>query len=147
MNSIRYLLFLIIAVLLSSLSVKSQNIGADTLFTNDLIPKSTLDESGICAWIPNIFTPNRDGHLDEWCIKTTGATDGHLLLKNRWGVTIKDENFTIEENITKCLWDNGIGSGGTQSSPGWYFYVITLTNENTGQQKCYTGSVCLYPCL
>ena len=146
MSNIRYHLFLIIAVLLSSLSVKSQNPGADTLLNNNHIPNITMDESYICAWIPSIFTPNRDGHLDEWCIKTTGSTNGHLLLKRSWGSIIKDEDFSVEGNITKCLWDNGIGSGGTQYPSDIYLYTITLTNENTGQQKIYTGIVCISPC-
>ena len=141
MKHLQFLLLMFIVMVLSVISVKSQNPDPDTLSTNKEIPNSIFEESDICAWIPKIFTPNRDGMMDEWCIRTTGATNGHLLLRRPHQSIIKDEDFLIENNTLKCLWDNGVGSGGIQYEPGTYYYWITLTNQNTSQQRIFTGTI------
>ncbi len=131
---------IIIIMVFAAFPVFSQEGGNSD--TTIYITTALVDESGICARIPNVFTPDRDGIDDEWCIKTTGANECTLYLKNSWGShIIWGEVYETEDNMTTCLWDNGIGNGGTTYPESTYYYTIKLKNTDTGAERIFKGSV------
>jgi len=120
--------------------VDSNNI----IITADTTVKTVTNES-ICGFIPNVFSPNRDGENDEWCIKTKGADICVLYLWTRSDFYIfYEKEYVIETTGAACLWDNGIGSSGTTYGNAVYYYYIVLKNTSTGEEKTFTGSVLLY---
>jgi len=110
--------------------------------TSQTFSYHTSGNGNICAVIPYIFTPNRDGNIDEWCIKTTGANKIHYTITTSNDEVIKDQTWYIDENKIVCLWENGIGVPNGQSYPsGGYRYDIILTNESTGDELYLNGIV------
>ncbi|MCX6181209.1 MAG: DUF4214 domain-containing protein [Bacteroidetes bacterium] len=115
-------------------------------------------------YIPNSFTPNADGHNDQWVVSYNheypnmlpyNATSYDLTIINRWGEYIYTKvgsasvpNGLIDGEIS---W-NGYGwvtSGWfwnrvteyTVVEQGVYTYILTL--GNCSQSKVYTGSITL----
>jgi len=74
----------------------------------------TVSESQIQA--PNVFTPNGDGHNDEFRVAYKSITSFHCWIYNRWG------RLVYEWSDPTKGWDGNIG--GKKASPGAYFYVI-----------------------
>ncbi len=62
--------------------------------------------------IPNVFTPNGDGHNDFFEIKNNENWKIQLSVYNRWGIRV------FESNDYKNNWN------GDQLSTGTYFYVL-----------------------
>ena len=107
----------------------------------DFRPSQIINTDNICAVIPNVFTPNRDGMNDEWCMKTKGCNIYILNVSPRSGGgdwIIEDQQFGTEENGTTCLWD-----GGNYGS-GVYYWWLTLKNTITGEENSYQGSISIY---
>jgi gliding motility-associated-like protein len=73
-------------------------------------------------FIPNIFTPNEDGHNDTFYIRNL-PTDAKLLVTNRWG------NEIYKSGAYQNDW------GGADAVDGIYYYTVTV-----GKEK-YTGWV------
>lgn len=106
---------------------------------------TTASTEEICANIPNYFTPDRDGVDDEWCLKSSGADKCILRLWTPGGSHIYwDKAYTVEDNRTVCLWDNGIGNGGTTYPDGTYYYHIRLLDTTTGTERIFEGIVELF---
>ena len=136
MNKLHYLLF---ALLITGLSVSGQTVKNNQ--TGD-VNMNVADDQSICANIPNYFTPDRNGIDDEWCVKSSGADKCILRLWTPGGSHIYwDKAYTLEDNRTTCLWDNGIGSGGTIYPDGVYYYKIRFLNTDTGTEREFQGSV------
>ena len=92
-------------------------------------------------FIPNVFSPNRDGYNDFF---TIGSNDPTMLIRkaviyNRWGgVVHRMNNVQMEEEL--IIWD---GMQGNQpASPGVYVYLIEYTNEE-GHTMFVTGDLTL----
>ena len=131
-------LFLITGLLTLLMSIQTNTLYAQVIGNDSL---KSVNTQSICAFIPNNFTPDRDGFDDVWCIKTSGADKCILWLWNRWGTHIFwDKEYDIEENGTTPLWYNGIGNGGTQYPQATYDYLI-VKNTTTGEIRHFQGSV------
>jgi len=73
--------------------------------------------------IPNVFTPNGDGFNDVFDIHSSGLTDFHLQIFNRWGVLM----FESESPFVK--WD-GKTLSGVDASDGTYYYVLVAKSND-----------------
>jgi len=74
----------------------------------------TVSESQLKA--PNVFTPNGDGHNDEFRVAYKSITSFHCWIYNRWGRLVYEWSDPMKG------WDGNIG--GKKASPGAYFYII-----------------------
>ncbi len=72
--------------------------------------------------IPNIFTPNADGHNDIFYIKSTGIKDIEGEIFDRWGLKL------YSWNQISAGWD-GYSSSGAAAPDGVYFYIIKITPQ------------------
>ena len=81
--------------------------------------------------IPNVFTPNEDGHNDAWRFEIKNATDVKYSIYNRWGNLIKDSAIASQ---TVVSWD-GRTTAGEACSSGVYFYVLTYMDAKGEAQK------------
>ncbi len=70
--------------------------------------------------IPNIFSPNGDGVNDFFQVKASTLNTFSGIIVNRWGRTVYE--WTNWEDYV-AGWDGKL-SGGTDASPGVYYYVI-----------------------
>jgi len=136
------ILIIVIVILGMAYKVEAQPFNATK---GDTVLQTNYATNDICANIPNYFTPNRDGIDDEWCIKSSGADKCILWLWNRWGShIIWDKEYAIEDNRTVCLWDNGIGNGGTTYPNGTYYYILLFKNTTNGTERRFEGIVELW---
>jgi len=92
--------------------IVTNNIGcADTA-------KLSLPDTTCRVLIPNVFTPNGDGHNDLFVIKNIEKfPNSRLIIFDRWGKKVY-ENADYQNN-----WN------GTGAVDGTYYYIVTLTNE------------------
>ncbi|MCB9364833.1 MAG: gliding motility-associated C-terminal domain-containing protein [Flavobacteriales bacterium] len=84
--------------------------------------------------IPSVFTPNIDGHNDQFNISGVGITVLHIKIFNRWGELIFETNQLNEG------W-NGRTTSGTEVPEGTYFYIATVTTTNG--EESHHGSITL----
>ena len=70
--------------------------------------------------IPNIFTPNGDGRNDFFQVKARTLLEFNGRIVNRWGRTVYEWTNWEDE---QAGWDGKL-SGGSDASPGVYFYII-----------------------
>jgi gliding motility-associated-like protein len=88
----------------------------DTAFLETCIPIDNASE----IEIPNIFSPNGDGINDFFQVKAQTLRTFSGIIVNRWGRTVFEwENWQDYE----AGW-NGKLNGGTEASPGVYYFVI-----------------------
>ena len=66
--------------------------------------------------VPNVFTPNGDGHNDEFRVVYRSIKEFHMWVYNRWGKLVYKSNKPAEG------WDGNIG--GRPAAEGAYYYVI-----------------------
>ncbi|MCW3085680.1 MAG: hypothetical protein JWP12_3046 [Bacteroidetes bacterium] len=78
--------------------------------------------------VPNIFTPNGDGHNDVWKVLADAEAlrDFHCAIYDRWGVKMAE--WTGIENG----WDGQSRNGGP-APDGTYYFMFTATIINSGQ--------------
>jgi gliding motility-associated-like protein len=89
-----------------------------------------------CIQVPNVFTPNNDGHNDYFQMLTTCEVIGfNIKIYNRWGQQI----FT--SNDVSRSWDGSFN--GTSQDVGVYIYVLDYQSRSTGIKKHRVGNVCL----
>lgn len=91
-----------------------------------------------CLFIPDLTTPDLDGHNDTWVINgLENFTEAVVEIYNRWG------NLVYTSSPYKNDWDGTVNNGATIGSTGkvpvgTYFYIITLNDEdNTPPFKGY----------
>jgi gliding motility-associated-like protein len=88
----------------------------DTAFLETCIPIDNASE----IEVPNIFSPNGDGINDFFQVKAQTLRTFSGIIVNRWGRTVFEwENWQDYE----AGWDGKL-SGGTEASPGVYYFVI-----------------------
>lgn len=78
--------------------------------------------------IPNVFTPNGDGHNDLLVFKNLEFFNNYLQIFNRWG------NLIYEKENYKNNWD------GEGTADGTYLYILEVYNENN-ELKTYKGTL------
>lgn len=76
--------------------------------------------------IPNVFTPNGDGHNDVWMVTGEGVRSFHCTIYDRWGMKMK------EWDDIHTGWAGDSNTGG-QAPDGVYYYVITVHTINSGE--------------
>ncbi len=85
--------------------------------------------------IPNIFTPNGDGHNDEFILLYKEIETFSCSIFNRWGKKI------FEWTDISGGW-NGITNGGEVASDGVYFYIIYAKGKDKVEYNLH-GTVTL----
>ncbi|MEI6124828.1 MAG: gliding motility-associated C-terminal domain-containing protein [Bacteroidota bacterium] len=85
--------------------------------------------------IPNIFTPNNDGHNDEFIMQYKEIESFSCAIYNRWGKKIFEWT-----DISKG-WD-GKTNGGTTAADGVYYYILSAKG-NDGVVYDLNGTVTL----
>jgi gliding motility-associated-like protein len=80
--------------------------------------------------VPNVFTPNGDGHNDVFFISSTGVKELTCTLYDRWGLKIAELSSVNER------WD-GRTTSGNMATDGVYYYMLTVTglNDKTIQKQ------------
>ena len=82
--------------------------------------------------IPNIFTPDHDGHNDCFPRKEYDY-ELSLTVFDRWGKVVYNKDNLLGG------W-NGIGNNGKKPSNGTYYYIIQATFYD-GETETYKGEV------
>lgn len=75
--------------------------------------------------VPNFFTPNGDGHNDQFKVAYRSLKTFEMTIVNRWG---REVYFSTHANEG---WDGQIG--GQKASPGVYFYDVVATGYNDNE--------------
>ncbi len=75
--------------------------------------------------VPNFFSPNGDGHNDEFKVAYRSIKTFEMTIVNRWG---RQVYFSTHANEG---WDGKIG--GQKASPGVYFYDVVATGYNENE--------------
>lgn len=83
---------------------------------------------------PNIITADNDGINDDLCFSPTGADWYDIVVKNRWGNVMHEEQGCVDQ-IPICLWHPP-----TYTTDGEYFYTIQFGNQ-CGASDEITASV------
>ena len=104
---------------------------------NDCNPVVSIPD----AFIPNVFTPNRDDVNDTFKIELYSATNVSFTIHNRWGNLIHSVPEALEGTNT-IIWD-GRTTSGEPCSEGVYFYTLKYTDAN-GEQQAKNGYVSLF---
>ncbi len=86
-------------------------------------------------YVPNMFTPNGDGHNDVFEVHTNAVDDFDLLVFNRWGETVFDSS-----NSNVNGWDGRFE--GIELAPDVYGYCVSV-NCAEGEEFVKTGNVTL----
>ena len=86
-------------------------------------------------YVPNMFTPNGDGHNDVFEVHTNAIDEFRLLVFDRWGETIFDSN---EANSSG--WDGTFED--IDLAPDVYGYCVQVNCEE-GEEFVKTGNVTL----
>lgn len=104
----------------------------------DTITDIVIIEPAYTLYIPNAFTPNEDGHNDEFLVKglEIGIIQFRMRVFNRWG-----EQLFESRDINKG-WDGTIRGGIDQVPNGTYLYRIDIINLE-GDEKHYNGKVAI----
>lgn len=85
--------------------------------------------------IPNIFSPNGDGINDFFQVKANSIRSFNGQIFNRWGRMI----YTWDDwNNYNSVWDGKI-KGGSDASPGVYYYYIIIATGMDGKEYDYHG--------
>lgn len=67
--------------------------------------------------IPNVFTPNGDGINDQFYIQSSGFTEYHIQIFNRWGIKL------FESTSPEIKWD-GRTTAGLKVPDGTYYFIL-----------------------
>ncbi|MBX2966143.1 MAG: gliding motility-associated C-terminal domain-containing protein [Cyclobacteriaceae bacterium] len=70
-------------------------------------------------FIPNIFTPNGDGHNDTFTIRNLPDNGARLIVSNRWGKQVYSSNNYTNDSA----WDGG------NESDGVYYYRLQADGQ------------------
>lgn len=77
--------------------------------------------------IPNVFTPNGDGHNDIFSINTTGIAEMSGEIYDRWGMKL----YSWEQK--NGGWD-GRSPTGSMAPDGTYFYILKIKPLGDGKE-------------
>lgn len=103
-----------------SLTVQAQGL-------SELCPKQTSQQvkahiPGIKYFVPNTFTPNRNGRNDYFTVQSYAISTMHLMIFNQWGEKI------FETSSQKPGWDGT--HNGKPAPVGVYVYVLSMTMQD-----------------
>lgn len=86
--------------------------------------------------VPNVFTPNGDGHNDEFRVAYRSLREFHCWVYNRWG------KLVYQWSDPDKGWDGMIG--GRPAAEGAYFYVIRAMGTDAAKNASYVGLKAVY---
>ena len=86
--------------------------------------------------VPNVFTPNGDGHNDEFRVSYRSLREFHCWVYNRWG------KLVYEWTDPSKGWDGNIN--GRPAAPGAYYYVIRALGTDAAKNASYIGLKAVY---
>ena len=86
--------------------------------------------------VPNVFTPNGDGHNDEFRVAYRSIKEFHCWVYNRWG------KLVYEWTDPAKGWDGTIN--GKPAAEGAYFYVIRALGTDAAKDASYIGLKAVY---
>jgi len=81
--------------------------------------------------VPNVFTPNGDGHNDEFRVAYRSLREFHCWVYNRWG------KLVYEWTDPAKGWDGTIN--GIKAAEGAYYYVIRAMGTDADKNAKYVG--------
>ena len=102
----------------------------------DTTMREIVVEGVFTLYIPNAFTPNQDGHNDEFFATGYGITAVNMLIFNRWG------NKVFETNLLNGKWNGQNLYNGALCAQGVYVYTMKVTDQ-FGVPHTYQGQVTL----
>ncbi|HOV11873.1 MAG TPA: gliding motility-associated C-terminal domain-containing protein [Bacteroidales bacterium] len=81
--------------------------------------------------VPNIFTPNDDGHNDIFQIESQGINTLEIAIFNRWGKKMFNGSYTeFSTSLVKTdIWDGTSKSEG-KCADGIYFYYLDAVGDD-----------------
>lgn len=91
--------------------------------------------------IPNVFTPNGDGHNDIFAVDSvfpnicSGYSDFKLVIYNRWGKVVYENT----NDLYHLYWDGKIND--QEAAAGTYYFVLEMGTST--KNKSYKGTVTL----
>mgnify|MGYP002713219772 CR=1 FL=1 len=91
-------------------------------------------------YIPNVFTPNKDGNNDFFQLRGTGIAQFDMKIYDRWGKKVFE---TQSNGITLSGaegWDGTIN--GKDANQGTYVYIILLVFDS-GKEQTEQGNLTL----
>ena len=96
---------------------------------------SIIIEKGFRIYIPNVFTPDRDGINDMFGpVGTFGAVSDYTMqIYNRWG------ELLFESDDPSKYWDGTYLKNDKHVPEGNYVYFINIIDDY-GEQFSYTGN-------
>jgi gliding motility-associated-like protein len=103
--------------------------GIDGCANDTAISYIKVIDGTVAVYIPNVFTPNGDGHNDRFEISGTGIKACEYSIYNRWGELI----FSTTGNLAGSpnLRGSGAWDGNYKGAPvpeGVYIYTATITD-------------------
>lgn len=102
----------------------------------DTTMREIVVEGVFTLYIPNAFTPNQDGHNDEFFATGYGITAVNMMIFNRWG------NKVFETNSLNGKWNGQNLYNGSLCAQGVYVYTMKVTDQ-FGVPHTYQGQVTL----
>ncbi len=77
------------------------------------------------AMIPNVFSPNGDGHNDLFQVAGLALEEFSLRIFDRWGTMVFDASDPQRG------WNGGISNGSVKAPEGTYFYEVSFRDRCT----------------
>ncbi len=87
--------------------------------------------------IPNVFTPDGDGHNDFYKIDILGELKYDLTIFNRWGTKV----FASDNKDN--MWNGKNYNDGSDCSSGTYFFAFTYKLKGSNEDKTVHGTITL----
>ena len=87
--------------------------------------------------IPNVFSPNGDGHNDVFRVEAGEVSAFSMEVFDRWGLKV------FESGSMDHAWNGELDNAGKVVPEGTYFYVIKYRDECTDVEFVRTGHVTL----
>lgn len=126
---------------LDLLPLRSGQVSLTVIDTNGCTATSTLELvlEPVQVYIPNSFSPNRDGINDRLRIYTNykGLSIVRFEVYDRWGGQVFSHNG-ISSDLSQAAWDGT--SNGKGLKTGLYVYLIEVETAS-GRRKQYSGEV------
>lgn len=85
--------------------------------------------------VPNVFTPNNDGINDAFTITSSGVSDIHIWIYDRWG------KLMYEKADGNIYWE-GTNKNNTDCVDGTYYYILEYKGQK-GDKKNSKGYISL----
>ncbi len=102
-----------------------------TLCADSISKDISTDAANRDIFIPNVFTPNKDGLNDRYCIDgyLDGCDEFELWIYNRWG-----ELVFKTKDMNQC-WDGTVEGTFKLHPGGTYFYILKVTEGKFSTQS------------